>query len=56
MGRIGRGVLLKPLDEPFDYDAWWAKLDKHDADFLPEGRPEQPAMPSDDRSILTTSS
>jgi len=43
--RVGRGVLLEPLDEPFDLAAWWAKIDEHGADFLPEGRPEQPPMP-----------
>lgn len=42
--RIGRAVLLEPI-EPFDFDAWWAKLDESGADFLPEGRPEQPPMP-----------
>lgn len=43
--RIGRAVLLEPMGEPFDLDAWWAKLDEYGADFLPEGRPEQPPMP-----------
>jgi antitoxin VapB len=43
--RVGRAVLLEPIDEPFDFDAWWAKLDEYGADFLPEGRPEQPPMP-----------
>jgi len=43
--RIGRGVLLEPLDEPFDMRAWWAKIDEHGAEFLPEGRPQQPPMP-----------
>jgi len=44
--RFGRGVLLEPLGEPFDLDAWWAKLDEYrDVPFLPEGRPEQPPMP-----------
>jgi antitoxin VapB len=50
--RFGHGVLLEPLNEPFDYDAWWAKLDEHGADFLPEGRPEQPPMPVDDRKYF----
>jgi len=44
--RIGQAVLLEPLDAPFDFDAWWAKIDEHGAEFLPEGRPEQPPMPS----------
>ncbi|MGH7246798.1 MAG: antitoxin [Pseudomonadota bacterium] len=42
---VGRAVLLEPMNEPFDVDAWWAKIDEHGADFLPEGRPEQPPMP-----------
>jgi antitoxin VapB len=50
--RIGRAVLLEPMDEPFDVAAWWAKLDEHGAEFLPEGRPEQPPMPVDDRKYF----
>jgi len=43
--RIGRGVLLEPMDERFDLDAWFAKLDEcRDASFMPAGR-EQPPMP-----------
>jgi len=45
--RVGKAVVLEPIDEPFDWDAWWAKLDQHGADFLPEGRPEQPPLPAD---------
>ncbi len=45
--RVGNAVLLEPLDQPFDLDAWWAKLDEYGAEFLPEGRPEQPPMPAD---------
>ena len=43
--RVGRAVLLEPLDQPFDIEAWWAKIDEHGGDFLPDGRPEQPPMP-----------
>jgi len=50
--RFGRGVLLEPLAEGFDYTAWWEKLDKYGGDFLPEGRPEQPPMPIDDRKYF----
>jgi antitoxin VapB len=50
--RIGRAVLLEPIGEPFDYDAWWAKIDEHGADFLPEGRPEQPPTRVDDRKYF----
>ncbi len=50
--RVGRAVLLEPLSEPFDLAAWWAKLDEHGGDFLPEGRPEQPPMPIDNRKYF----
>lgn len=43
--RIGRGVLLEPMDEPFDTRAWFAKLDEYlDEPFMPDGR-RQPPMP-----------
>ena len=43
--RIGRGVLLEPLDAPFDVDAWFDRLAAYlDDPFMPEGR-EQPPMP-----------
>jgi antitoxin VapB len=43
--RVGRGVLLEPLD--FDVDSWFAAIDSHgDEPFMPEGR-EQPEMPAD---------
>lgn len=46
--RFGRGVLLEPLDGA-DVDhirAVFAEIDRlGGADFLPEGRPEQPPMP-----------
>jgi antitoxin VapB len=49
--RIGRSVLLEPLDQPFDLAAWWAKIDSYrDEPFMPEGR-EQPPMPPE-RSIF----
>jgi antitoxin VapB len=44
--RIGRGVLLEPIDAPFDTKAWFAKLDEYlDEPFMPEGR-QQPPMPT----------
>jgi antitoxin VapB len=47
--RIGRGVLLEPLDVPFDAKAWFSKLDEYlDEPFMPEGR-QQPAMPKPDK-------
>ena len=43
--RVGRGVLLEPIDAPFDVKAWFAKLDEYlDEPFMPEGR-NQPPMP-----------
>ena len=43
--RVGRGVLLEPLDAPFDVKAWFAKLDEYlDEPFMPEG-PQQPPLP-----------
>ncbi len=50
--RFGDGVLLEPINTPFDLSAWWAKIDEQDGDFLPEGRPEQPPMPLDDRKYF----
>lgn len=50
--RIGRSVLLEPIEESFDVDAWWAKLDEYlDMPFMPEGR-KQPPMPVDDRKYF----
>jgi antitoxin VapB len=41
--RIGRAVLLEPLDT--DLDAWFAELDRFaDVPFMEEGR-QQPSMP-----------
>jgi antitoxin VapB len=43
--RLGRGVLLEPLDAPFDVEAWFAKMDEYlEEPFMPEGR-QQPPMP-----------
>jgi antitoxin VapB len=43
--RIGRGVLLEPIDVPFDVKAWFGKLDEYlDEPFMQEGR-QQPPMP-----------
>lgn len=51
--REGRKVILEPAEEePFDVVAWRAQLRAlGSADFLPEGRPEQPPMPDDDISF-----
>jgi antitoxin VapB len=46
--RIGRGVLLEPIEhDRAQVAAIFAEIDRlGGADFLPEGRPEQPAMPT----------
>jgi antitoxin VapB len=44
--RIGRGVLLEPIDVPYDVKAWFAKIDEYlDEPFTVEGR-QQASMPS----------
>jgi antitoxin VapB len=43
--RVGRAVLLEPIDEPFDVKAWFDKLDEYLGEpFMPDGR-RQPMMP-----------
>ena len=53
--RIGDAVLLEPIGLS-DYErmaAVFAEIDRHGGrDFLPEGRPEQPPMPADDRKYF----
>jgi antitoxin VapB len=48
--RLGRAVLLEPMERTMeDIDAIFAEIDRlGGADFLPEGRPEQPRMPPAD--------
>jgi antitoxin VapB len=45
--RVGRAVLLEPVESDREtMEAIFAKIDREGgADFLPEGRPEQPPMP-----------
>jgi antitoxin VapB len=52
--RVGRGVLLEPLGRDREtIEAIFAKIDREGgADFLPEGRPEQPPMPVDNRQYF----
>jgi antitoxin VapB len=47
--REGNAVILEPIDEPFDVDAWWASIDalRGGHEFLPEGVPE-PELPADE--------
>jgi antitoxin VapB len=43
--RIGRAVLLEPIDAEFDLAAWFAKIDEYlDEPFIVDGR-QQPPMP-----------
>ena len=52
--RIGRAVLLEPIERDREtMEAMFAEIDRNGgADFLPEGRPEQPPMPVDDRKYF----
>jgi antitoxin VapB len=45
--RIGRGVLLEPIEHGLaEVPAIFAEIDRQGgADFMPDGRPEQPEMP-----------
>jgi antitoxin VapB len=43
--RVGRGVLLEPIEEPFDVKGWFDKLDEYlDEPFMRDGL-KQPTMP-----------
>ena len=47
--RDGDRIILEPVETEFDVAAWFKSLDEFgDIPFLPEGRPEQPPMPTDD--------
>lgn len=50
VSRVGRGVLLEPIET--DVKEWLENLRRlaaeADEPFLPDGRPEQPPMPSGD--------
>ena len=49
VSRKGNKIVLEPLQETFDVEAWRAKLDAMGAaDFLPEGAPEDPPSEPDD--------
>jgi antitoxin VapB len=52
--RIGHAVLLEPLERDREtMEAVFAEIDRNGgADFLPEGRPEQPPMPIDNRKYF----
>jgi hypothetical protein len=44
--RIGRGVLLEPIDVPYDVKAWFAKIDEYlDEPFMVDGW-QRPPMSS----------
>jgi antitoxin VapB len=45
--RVGRGVLLEPVDVGFDVQAWFDKLDEYlDEPFMAEGRQQPPLPPA----------
>jgi antitoxin VapB len=52
--RFGRGVLLEPIErDRKTMEAIFAEIDRlGGAEFLPEGRPEQPPMPVDKRKYF----
>ena len=44
--RVGRAVLLEPVDVPFDVKAWFDKLDEYvDEPFMRNGRQQPPMQP-----------
>ncbi len=45
--RVGRSVLLEPIDEPFDVKAWFGKLDEYLGElFMPDGRQQPLLLPA----------
>lgn len=53
--RVGRGLLLEPIGADREsIAAVFAEIDRllGGHEFLPEGRPEQPPMPADDRKYF----
>lgn len=52
--RFGLGVLLEPVERDREtMEAVFAEIDRRGGrDFLPDGRPEQPPMPVDDRKYF----
>jgi antitoxin VapB len=51
VSKVGDKVILEPLKkEPFDAEAWFARLDELGArDFLPDGLPDDPPVEPDPR-------
>jgi len=51
VSKVGDQVVLEPMEvEPFDADAWFARLDALGArDFLPEGLPDELPVDRDAR-------
>ncbi len=52
--RVGNNVVLEPMTrDRKSMDAIFAEIDRRGGrDFLPEGRPEQPPMPADNRTFF----
>ncbi len=49
ISRVGDAILLEPVKEKFDVEAWYARLDALGArDFLPDGLPDDPPVEPDD--------
>ena len=53
VSKVGDKVILEPIKkEPFDVEAWFARLDELSArDFLPEGIPDEPTAEPDPASF-----
>jgi antitoxin VapB len=50
--KVGRTVVLEPVDEEFDVEAWFRALDAYrDIPFMEDGR-NQPPMPVDNRKYF----
>lgn len=53
VSKVGDKVVLEPIGEKFDFDAWRADLDALGAaDFLPEGIPDEPPLQPDPRKFF----
>lgn len=50
--REGKAVILEPIEDKFDVDAWFAEIDRlrelAGGEFLPEGVPPDPPVQPDD--------
>jgi antitoxin VapB len=52
VSRVGDKVILEPMEKaPFDFEAWWAKLDEYRDIPFPELPEDPPAEPDDSVSF-----